>query len=245
MSGKIVKICGLKDAESASVAIKRGANLLGVILVPNRKRTVEDDKAREISNLCRQQRKRLNRRFQTSKELINYARTLSSTGALWFEDCSKLIIENGPFLVGVFRNQPLDDVISICKRLDIDIVQLHGSENLEEYVPALELPVIARFTPGRSDLSKAVQTHKHLLPLLDSEAGGQGKMIDWAEAAEFNRDLDGQFILAGGLTPENVDRALLVSGCLGVDVSGGVETDGSKDHEKIERFLRNARKEVL
>jgi len=245
MGEKIEKICGLKDAEAAKVAIQQGANLLGVILVPNRKRTVEPEKAREISKLCRQQRKKLNRRFQTSAELIKYARTLSNTGASWFEECSKLIVENGPFLVGVFRNQPLEDVIKISRQLDVDIVQLHGSEDLEEYVPALELPVIARFTPGKSDMSRAVQTHKHLLPLLDSEAGGQGNVIDWAEAAQFNRELGGRYILAGGLTPENVGRALLVSGCLGVDVSGGVETGGSKDHGKIETFLRNAGKKAL
>ncbi|QPG73806.1 hypothetical protein FOA43_001120 [Brettanomyces nanus] len=237
MVNKVAKICGLKDQEAARVAIDSGANLVGVILVPGRKRTVDADQAMQIAQLCQDRRQKLDRVHQTSKELLKIARESKLTGSNWFDYCAQLIIENGPFLVGVFRNQSLKEVIEISHRLNLDFVQLHGSEDIEEYASAIDLPVIARFVLQSDNIELAVETHRHFLTLLDSEVGGEGHLINWTNASEFYSKLDGRFILAGGLTPENVGRAVNVDGCVGVDVSGGVETQGVKDPKKIQRFL--------
>ncbi|OWB57445.1 isomerase activity protein [[Candida] boidinii] len=241
-SDKIIKICGLKTPIEAQKAIDSGANLLGAILVPNRSRTIEISNAIKISEICKSRRKKLNRKYQDSKELMKYLNSRNDLkGSNWFKHVSETIINNGPFFVGVFRNQSIEDILKLNDLIDLDIVQLHGSENFEEYIDKINLPIIPRYVLTNENIKDAVITNRHLIPLLDSELGGEGKLINWEDAVKFSQDLNGRYILAGGLTPENVSQALLTEGCLGVDVSGGVETNGIKDLTKIENFILNAK----
>jgi len=240
MGSKIVKVCGIKTEEAAVTAIESGASLLGTILVPNRARTVDGETAIKISKLCKDKREKSNSKFLTSTELLEYVKSLESAGPQWFEEVASTIVENGPYLVGVFRNQSLEDVKRISAELNIDIVQLHGSEYIMEYTNELGLPVIPRFVLNKPGIETALLTHKFLIPLLDSEAGGEGKLINWDDASKFGNDMNGRFVLAGGLTPENVGSALSIRGCFGADVSGGVETEGVKDSDKIQAYVRNA-----
>lgn len=244
MPKKIVKICGIKSEDAAETAITSGASLLGTILVPNRARTVDPVSARKISKLCYERRLENGSKFLSSKDLLRYVRSLDATGATWFEKVSEVLVENGPYLVGVFRNQPLEEVIRISRDDKIDIVQLHGSEDIDQFVSALELPVIPRFVLSKPGIENALSTHKFLLPLFDSEKGGEGKLVNWEDASKFGNDMNGRYILAGGLTPENVGSALGVEGCYGVDVSGGVETGGNKDNVKIRKFVENAERAI-
>lgn len=236
---KIIKVCGIKTEGAASTAISNGASLIGTILVPNRARTVDPETAKKLSQLCQNARSANNSKFKNSKDLLSYVKSLDIKGPEWFEKVAEIIVENGPYLVGVFRNQPLDDVKCISDELGIDIIQLHGSENVDEFVTNIELPVIPRFVLNREGIENALVTHKFLIPLLDSESGGEGKLINWNDAAIFGAKMNGRYILAGGLTPENVADALAVDGCCGVDVSGGVETGGAKDSGKITMFVKN------
>ena len=82
-----------------------------------------------------------------------------------------------------------------------------------------------------------VQESEADLVLLDHGSGGSGEAFDWSLIREIRRD----FILAGGLTPENVREAVEQTGPAAVDVSSGVETEGRKDPEKIRRFVRTVR----
>jgi phosphoribosylanthranilate isomerase len=79
--------------------------------------------------------------------------------------------------------------------------------------------------------------------LLDTVAadarGGTGTSFDWDVAAELGKRVP--FLLAGGLTAENVAGAVAQVEPWGVDVSTGVETDGQKDVEKIRAFVRAAK----
>lgn len=245
MVTKIVKICGLKTQEAASVSIESGASLLGTILVPNRARTVDPEIAREISKLCHEKRISKGSKYLTSKELKDYVNTLQIKGPEWFEKVAETIVENGPYLVGVFRNQSIEDVKRISAALNIDIVQLHGSEVVDDYVSSIELPIIPRFILNKPGFENSLNTHKFLIPLLDSEAGGEGNLIDWNDANIFGEEMNGRYILAGGLNPENVNNALKIKGCFGVDVSGGVETNGIKDNNKIKRFVSNTKTILL
>lgn len=204
----IVKICGLRSVEAAVTAMEAGADMLGMILVPGRARTVNFDVAREIASLVRS------------------GKYKKPSGGR-------------PQLVGVFRNQPLAYILSCVQDLNLDIVQLHGDEPLE-WCRQIPVEVIKRVSPGKRDFRQSLVAGYQGYSLLDSEAGGEGTLVDWTSAERFY-DSQVRFILAGGLTPENVSEAVRVKGVIGVDVSGGVETDGEKDLEKIRLFVKNAR----
>ncbi|KAK6455977.1 phosphoribosylanthranilate isomerase [Scheffersomyces xylosifermentans] len=241
---KIVKICGLRTLEAAQKAVEAGADLLGSILVPNKPRTVEENVALQISELARATRKARNRKFQTVEEIHKHLATQHFENINeYLETVAEIVIENGPFFVGVFRNQPIETVFETAKRLQLDFIQLHGSEEKIQFAEkTYQFGIIPRYVvPQDVDtMKKDLGTFKEKkyvgLPLLDSEAGGEGKVIDW----EVVNDLDfGKYILAGGLNPANLADTASIQNLLGFDVSGGVE-DGkwNKDLKKIEDFVK-------
>ncbi|ANZ73804.1 BA75_01839T0 [Komagataella pastoris] len=234
----LVKICGLQSLEAAETAVDNGASLVGVIMVPGRDRTVKQEVAREISQMVRQKRMSKNSRYLDSRQLRKDwdNRPLED----WFDYNVKEINSNGPFLVGVFRNQSIEEIQQAIHTHGLDFVQLHGSEDFDSYIRNIPVPVITRYTDNAVDgLTGEDLATKRALVLLDSELGGEGKTIDWARAHEFGEHR-GKYLLAGGLTPDNVAHARSHAGCIGVDVSGGVETNASKDLDKITQFIKNA-----
>jgi phosphoribosylanthranilate isomerase len=227
----LVKICGLKDLESAQVALDSGADLLGMILVPNRARTVEIPAAKQISQLVQ------SRRPKTSTSIDLHSKLDRTNWTLSVHDNLK---QQGPFLVGVFRNQSVEEINSLVDEIGLDFVQLHGSEPRKEYISKLSVPVITRFVPNDPEIETASDPDQ-ILSLFDSEAGGEGIKLNWDGLGDWAKESNSKFVLAGGLTPDNVSVAVRVHGVIGVDVSGGVETDGIKDHQKIRDFIKNAK----
>lgn len=147
--------------------------------------------------------------------------------------------------VGVFVNASLQEVWDIASRCNLDFVQLHGDET-PEYCRALKIPVIKAFRVEDSGFDPAaMDAYGADWVLLDTfcpgSYGGTGTSFDWRSAAEHCRQLKTPFIVAGGLTPENVAEAVTLLQPSGVDVSGGVETDGKKDLQKIVRFIEAVR----
>ena len=143
--------------------------------------------------------------------------------------------------VGVFVDEPLDYVIESAELADLDMIQLHGSED-DAYIAEIKektgLPVIKMVKPETiDDIITARQSLADLI-LLDSGAGGTGRVFDWSLAEKLGRD----YILAGGLTPENVGEAVERLRPFAVDVSSGVETDGIKDFSKMKAFAAEVRK---
>ena len=132
---------------------------------------------------------------------------------------------------------------TICKRSEkhiISVVQLHGHED-EAYIKRLraltDRPIIQVFRiESESDIEKARNSSADLVTL-DSGIGGTGTAFDWSLIRDFGRP----FVLAGGLTAENVREAILRLRPYGVDVSSGIERDGVKDREKAESFIRAVR----
>lgn len=138
--------------------------------------------------------------------------------------------------VGVFVREEPEAVAALLNAGVIDIAQLHGGED-DTYVKALrrmtDKPLIQAFRiDGREDLERARRSlADHIL--LDSGAGGTGTAFDWM----LLRDFDRPYFLAGGLGPENVARAIEALHPFAVDVSSGIETEGKKDHIKMEAFV--------
>jgi phosphoribosylanthranilate isomerase len=154
-----------------------------------------------------------------------------------------------PAVVGVFVNQPVNEVNSISSCVGLDIVQLSGNESLD-YCRNIELPVIktihiSNLTSSQEVLQKILNS-QNVLPegkikyLIDSHVnnsfGGTGQVFDWDVA----REITARFpvIIAGGLSSDNIVRLLTEIRPWGVDVSSGVETDGKKDISKIRTFIQ-------
>jgi len=141
--------------------------------------------------------------------------------------------------VGVFMDEPLDNVVRIARITGVEMVQLHGHES-EEYVEyvkrTLDRPVIKAYKASEEGaLEKAANSAADYV-MIDSGAGS-GKKFDWSILKDFKRD----YFLAGGLDPESVGEAIRMLEPFAVDVSSGVETDGIKDEKKIAEFIKAVR----
>ncbi len=153
----------------------------------------------------------------------------------------------GPEKVGVFMNQPLDDVNLMSKFTGIDIVQLHGEESIE-YCQLVEKPIIkvVHVEEGSTEeeLKMKAMLYSEVVDylLFDTKAngkfGGTGKTFNWS----LLKDVAGTkpFFLAGGITPENALEAISTVHPYALDVNSGVEEKpGLKDFDKIERLMES------
>jgi phosphoribosylanthranilate isomerase len=141
--------------------------------------------------------------------------------------------------VGVFVDQPQEEVKKIALFCHLDALQLHGSES-PDYCRGFYRKVIKAFGVQDGSIARQLTRYDVAAYLLDSSTGGgSGRRFDWKLA----RDLPGRIILAGGLDPANVAEAIRIVRPYGVDVSSGVErSPGKKDHRLIEEFVSNVRR---
>lgn len=143
--------------------------------------------------------------------------------------------------VGVFRDERKERVVEAANRAGLRAVQLHGRETPEDCQWIRErVPLTIRaFAAGDPGLER-LDTYGADLTLIDSATPGSGQVFDWQvlDGAPVGRS----FILAGGLTPQNVADAVAAVRPWGVDVSSGVEASpGRKDPVKLREFIRAAR----
>jgi len=234
----LVKICGTRSAEAAKTAVEAGADLIGIILVQGRKRCVSTETGLQISRMVHETSKPASNALTPSAQ--PYSEALS-----YFEHTTRHHLQHRKraLLVGVFQNQPLDYILEQRELLNLDIVQLHGSEPIE-WASLIPVPVMRSFKPGDTELRTRGQ---HALPLLDSGAGGTGEQLGMDKVRDLLQADEGlRVLLAGGLSPENVEDVIgtlggMSSRVAGVDVSSGVETDGQQDLNKIKAFVRAAK----
>jgi len=155
----------------------------------------------------------------------------------------------GPGKVGVFVNQPLDDVNSIAKQTGIDYVQLHGNES-PDYCALVEKPIIKAFhieqDTDPSELISRIEPYLDQVEYLlfdtksDTDWGGTGQTFDWHILDEISNDKP--FFLSGGLNAKNVQDAIQTVQPYAVDLSSGLEeSPGLKDFDKIELFFDKMR----
>ena len=209
-----VKICGLSTLESVDAAINAGADLVGLVFYPRSPRNVS---------------------VQQAKTLADHARGRAKIVAL-IVDADDMALQD------------------INKNVAPDLYQAHGSETPQRVLEIGALtgkPVIKAVKVGDvKDIAKAaLYTGKASLILYDAKApetlvnalpGGNGIAFDWNLLGSAQQP-EG-FVLSGGLNPENVAKAIRVTGAPIVDVSSGVESaPGIKDLSLIRKFIEAAK----
>ncbi len=209
-----IKICGIREESHALAIAEAGVDFMGLVFSPSPRQITPAQACKLISAL-----KKTDKDTQT---------------------------------VGVFVNTPASKVNKIAEFCQLDWVQLSGDEPWE-YCREITAPIIKVIRVSRhykpqpvcNDLSygkKILTTRKHLF-MLDSNSrekyGGTGMTFDWKLAQSIAKQFP--VIIAGGLTPANVAKAIRTITPWGVDVSSGVETKGSKDLVKIIKFIEAVR----
>lgn len=161
------------------------------------------------------------------------------------ESVKSIIAGLPPFVitVGVFVNEEVDTVRSLMEECGLFLAQLHGDES-PDYCLSLHRSVLKgiRLRDRRTFLALAEFQGRGSIrgfvidAFSDSAYGGTGTLADWALAAEVAKA--SPVVLAGGLTPDNVQGAIRAVRPYGVDVSSGVEkSPGKKDPVKIQAFI--------
>ncbi|MGG6237248.1 phosphoribosylanthranilate isomerase [Nodosilinea sp. AN01ver1] len=205
-----VKICGITQAEQAIAIARHGATHLGFICVPQSPRYLSPGAIAEI------------------------------TQAL---DAAKVAIKT----VGVFADAPLTEMADVARQTNLSHLQLHGQETPEQCQQLLaELPGIFLIKAIRvrtaADLVWAETYAPHVDALLldayhPQQLGGTGLTLDWNALVSFRPTCP--WMLAGGLTPENVSTALSMLKPDGIDLSSGVEqSPGIKDLAMVQRLFK-------
>jgi phosphoribosylanthranilate isomerase len=145
--------------------------------------------------------------------------------------------------VAVFANENMQTVMRIAQESGVQIVQLHGTES-----PAMCQQVTQRVI---KTFRFTAQVQPEMMAQYTVEAfliegfhadyyGGGGAQADWPRAAQLHPY--GRIILAGGLTPTNVQEAIRTVQPYAVDVCSGVEaTPGKKDWDKVRTFVQRAK----
>ena len=217
-----VKICGIQQPSDALVAAEASADFVGIVFVPEYRRCLDVTTAQGIVHTLR-------------------SSGLRSSGV------------DAPQVVGIFADQEMDQVNQTIKACELDLAQLCGNESLDycsgvkaRVIKVIHVDASATSTEAVDRLASRVADYRdagHLVTLdrlITGVQGGSGRSFDWEAAAQLSRR-GFSFLMAGGLSPENVARAVTEVSPWGVDVSSGVETGGAKDHAKIRAFIRNAR----
>jgi len=147
--------------------------------------------------------------------------------------------------IGVFVNETMEEVERIAREVPLDVVQLHGDEDVI-YTQNITLPTIKALSiTNEEDVHKASEYEVDYF-LFDAPGdefrGGSGNSFDWTLLAQANIP-NNKVILAGGLNAGNVNKAVNIVQPYMVDVSSGVETEKRKDAEKIQAFIKAVRDE--
>ncbi|MFT7186217.1 MAG: phosphoribosylanthranilate isomerase [Pseudohongiellaceae bacterium] len=164
------------------------------------------------------------------------------------EQAQKICAALPPFVtvVALFVDEQRKVIEQVCQALPIDLLQFHGGESEKDCLGFTVPYIKAIRVRSDSDVRTAEAEYKSAQAILvdtykKGVAGGTGALFDWSLLpAEHNKPL----ILAGGLTPENIRKAIQTVQPYAVDISGGVELEKNiKDHEKISQFIKEVSRE--
>ena len=227
-----VKICGCMRVEDALVAKEVGADFVGLMFAPDSRRRLTVDQARAIVEA-----------LDATPAPVAVPPAEDDVEAWFLRAAAALEGSLGggrPLTVGVFEDQPINDVNRIAAEVGLDLVQLSGREAWDDCRRAIRPAVKAiEAAPdaGVDEAIAALEPGGAIAVLLDASRG-RGIPLDRDIAAAIARRVP--IWVAGGLTPENVADAVREVRPWAVDVSSGVETDGAKDPEKIRAIVAAA-----
>ena len=202
------KICGLKTPETIAAAVDAGAAYIGFNFFPKSPRSVPFALARELA----------------------------------------VEVPPGVAKVGLLVDPDDAGLAAVLDHVPLDIIQLHGSETPErvtEIRASIGLPVMKAIGIAEAEDAEKIDTYARVADMLLIDAkppkdgvlpGGNGVAFDWRLIA--NRRWSLPWMLAGGLTSDNLAEAIALTGATQVDVSSGVESaPGVKDVARIRAFL--------
>jgi phosphoribosylanthranilate isomerase len=206
-----IKICGTTCVEDALESIGAGADALGFIFAPS-KRRITPEQAQQII----------------------------------------LELPSGIERIGVFMGSTAAEIASIVSHVELTGIQMHGEEFPAEvyaYLPRNRRDSMRKIKTLQVRAGKDLMFEDYAaVPdavdawLLDSGAGS-GKTFGWQATRTQMGERKERFIVAGGLTPENVGEAIRIFRPWGVDVVTGVEREpGRKDPEKLKAFVQAVRR---
>lgn len=215
-----VKICGIQELDLLKEVCTLQADYVGFVLANSRRRVT----------------------INVLKELTKYLKSLKSAA---------------PLSAGVFVNLNAEELERIVQEAPLDIVQLHGQESPElcmfvkEKLGCKVAKVVsvkeAEQQQSLSDIAAPYADCIDIL-LLDTHdpvyGGGSGRTFNWdviPEMKEWAKKHQIEFMVAGGLNPDNVRQLMEQHAPDSVDVSSGVETDGKKDINKIKMFIERVK----
>lgn len=152
----------------------------------------------------------------------------------------KQILSPKIIAVGVFVNEKPEIILDLVKSGVIDVIQLHGDETQKDICKLkkeTQVPIIKAVRVKNAEDIKSADTLSSDYLLFDSyqkdSYGGTGMSFSWDMIPD---DLQHPYFLAGGLNESNIEHALRIP-AFGYDISGGVETEGVKDYEKIKKIM--------
>jgi len=219
----LVKVCGIRTEQEAVDARDAGVDLLGLMFVTKSRRRVAYEEAKRISSRIRLERSVTHPPGQSgSQPPATVDADPATNNEPWFTAQSRRLSRalstsgGGPFLVGVFQDQPLEYILQVIAEVQLDVVQLHGNEPAEwsKHIP---VPMIKVFHVKAASSSSGAGADPGLLrglrrpglnefvlldsvrdgPGSDGLSGGSGKVVDWelakavVESGEIDPGVDG------------------------------------------------------
>jgi phosphoribosylanthranilate isomerase (EC 5.3.1.24) len=206
-----VKICGVRTRDHALTAVDAGADMIGLVFAPSRRRINPDDAA-VIAAAVR-----------TAAD--DRRRQVSLIGVFVNDDVTrirKIATLCGLDGIQLSGDEPVAYAADLAPFLVIKAIRFDNSAHERDWL-----------SEDRAHVRLLVDAH------VPGSYGGAGVVADWDRAADLARRRP--LLLAGGLTPANVAEAIRYVRPWGVDVSSGVESNGVKDHQKIRAFVAAAR----
>ncbi|MBM4415070.1 MAG: phosphoribosylanthranilate isomerase [Chloroflexi bacterium] len=239
-----VKICGNRTAEDVLAGAAAGADFVGMVFARS-SRQVDVDEAQAMVRALGGPL--AEHELATPPPAQPHVREESGE---WFRHGAQLLRAyldvKRPLTVGVFADQPIDEVNELAEEAGVDLVQLSGDESWEQCLLVTKQVIqTVHISPldSPSDPFALVQPGFAIALHLDSAhgsyRGGSGVTFDWEVARQVSSRMP--LLLAGGLTPENVGEAIRTVRPWGVDVSSGTERGGRKDHDRVRAFVEAVR----